>query len=215
MLVRKLLVPVFLGGAFGYSVSAAPVVSAQSLCIVVDDPAPLAGESVEVRLELGPGDARIIGGQFTVRYDPEVLRFVEASPGSACDESSPFEFEIIEEVDETVGQVLYASAVALGGPGTQGPATMACLSFDAVGIDSTEVCLVDEPPATNTLVDEDGLPVVPLNDKDCPAVPPAISCEEITPQAQDSCTQVDADGDGDIDLVDYAAFQRCFNGPSR
>ena len=215
MFVRGFLAAAVLAGTTGYSLSAEPAAIEPSLCIVVDDPAPVVGESVEVRIELGSGDLAIIGGQFAIRYDPARLRFLAALPGSACAESSPFVFEIVEELDETIGQLLYASSVELGGQGTQGPATMACLRFDVLGPDPTEVCLVDEPPATNTLVNEDAHPVIAFNDDDCPAVPPNVSCDQIRPQAQVPCTQIDSDGDGDIDLADYAAFQTCFNGPGR
>ena len=29
------------------------------------------------------------------------------------------------------------------------------------------------------------------------------------------CRDADVDGDGDVDMMDFAVFQACFNGPNR
>lgn len=133
-----------------------------------------------LRIRLSEGDRVIQGAQFSFEYDPTKLTFIEASPGSTCDDS-PFVSELAEIVDQAAGEVFYAVGVGLGGIGTQGPATLACLTFAHLGQPGASVCLFDGTnPFVSILVDEFGYAVPIGNPNVCPSnrEPPTPLCAD-------------------------------------
>jgi len=145
-----------------------------SLCIEAED-CDVTSRVGRVLIRLGAGDPVIVGGQFSLRYDPTRLRLVDLAPGGACAPGSPFTMETTRIVNEIEGRIFYAAAVDLGGAGgTRGPAVLACATFEAIGPLGTRVCLAEEVnPLSTRLVDENGQSVVPYNGVDCPASLPA------------------------------------------
>jgi hypothetical protein len=133
-----------------------------------------------VRIRLTEGDRVIQGAQFSFEYDPTKLTLIDASPGSTCDDS-PFVSELAEVVDQAAGEVFYAVGVGIGGLGTRGPATLACLTFTHLGQPGANVCLFDGAnPFGSVLVDEFGY-AVPIGDANvCPSnrEPPTPLCAD-------------------------------------
>jgi hypothetical protein len=195
-------------GASGVSLAADP-----SLCALVHDGTPVLDQPVGVSIMLGSGDPVIVGGQFAVRYDPAVLAYDGVSAGTVCDAASPFARIVWLELDEANGELLFSVMVPFGQSGTQGPATMACLDFVVVSQAASDVCLIDELPFDTFLLREGGGAVTPDNANDCPAEPPALACGHVPEPSLGECDNMDSDGDGDIDLHDFAVFQRCFDPP--
>jgi hypothetical protein len=154
-----------------------------SLCIVAE-------KSVEcgepggrtARVVLGASNRSVVGGQFSIDYDPNSLIFVQASPGYDCDPESPFTEQLAEVVDEATGQIFYSVGVNpfAESPDVRAGATLACLEFDFGGLSSPEVCLsAQNNPLLTVLAGLEGS--VPIyNGLDCPsgAPPPAISCDD-------------------------------------
>jgi len=189
--------------ASGASLAADP-----GVCVVVDDGTPVLGEPIGVSLVLGSGDPLIVGGQLAIRYDPAVLTYDGVSAGTACDAASPFGQIVSLTVDEAAGKIIFS---VFGPLGSQGPATLACLDFVVGTQEGTDVCLVDEPSFHTFLSRQGGGGITPDNTTDCPAEPPALSCGHVPEPTSSGCDKMDSDGDGDIDLQDFAAFQRCFD----
>lgn len=202
--IRAVLVSICVSGA---SLAADP-----SVCVVVDAGTPVLGESIGVSLVLGSGDPFIVGGQFAVRYDPNALTYDGVSAGTMCDAASPFGQIGSLELDEANGELLLSVVVPIGQSGTQGPATLACMDFVVASQTASEVCVIDE--IDTFLSREGGVAVTPNNTADCPAEPPALACGHILEPSLGECDMMDSDGDGDIDLHDFAAFQRCFDPPA-
>jgi len=127
----------------------------------------------------------IQGAQFSVQYDPSELEFIGIAPGSYCDGSSPFTSPLKTMVDELAGEIFYAVGVGPGGPtGTQGPATLACLTFIHLGQPGANVCLFNDlPPFSTILVDENGRSVPTGNPHDCTSnrEPPTPMCADFEP----------------------------------
>lgn len=73
----------------------------------------------------------IVGGQFFLEYDNSILDFVSIEPAGMSDPLNPFSLEVYADVDETAGTIDYAVGVDGGGPGTNAPATMAIIRFNA------------------------------------------------------------------------------------
>lgn len=163
-----------------------------SLCVVHQDACAALGKAF-LRVRLGAGEPNIVGGQFTVRYDPAALSFASIAPGAQCDSSSPFALEIFEQVDEPLGEIAYAVGIApvfysagLNGlasvSGVPGPATMACLEFNLLDDSPPDVCLFSGDKEFQTqLVDETGRSVHIDNAEECPAsaVTPDLFCEDV------------------------------------
>lgn len=171
----------------------------QSLCVAAEDTCRAIGETT-VHVMLGQGEPVIVGGQFTLQYDPDELELLSVLPGNACDPTSPFELEIFESVDEAQGKIFYATSAnpfaGLGVPtsvsgqiGTQGPTTLACVNFAVKGTGTCTACLLDETNRT-LLIDESGSAVVPFAGTDCPPDPAvdAMSCGSITVTEDCMCT---------------------------
>jgi len=129
---------------------------------------------------LGAGDPVITGAQFSIQWDPAGLELIDLRPGSACDPDSPFVLEVHRFGDPAEGHLFYAVGVVLGGEGTQGPATLACLTFRVLVRGATDVCLFEEiNPFRTRLVDEHGQFVAFYNDGACSSERgyPFIDCE--------------------------------------
>lgn len=187
--------------------------AAPSLCLLIPESKPIIGQRLSVRIELGDGDIDISGGQFSIEYNPIALGYFGAKSGTACDPASPFSLLPQVSVDEIRGVITMAVSVAILAPTTQGPATMACLEFVPLSRNSSDVCLVDRVSSPTFLIDADSEPLDPSNAGVCPAVIPRIACDTVEDPRPNECSVLDSDADGDIDLVDFAVFQRCLTGP--
>ncbi len=161
-----------------------------SLCLVGQPSCPVRDGLVRFQVQLGAADATVIGGQFFIDYDPAVLELWDIQPGIACDATSPFETELFRAVDSVIGRITYGVSAAnpLGGGGTMGPATMACVSFIIRASSATDVCLIEPGnPYYTQLVDPSGMAIPVDNSVDCPAVLPLLSCETVA-AAGNFCT---------------------------
>jgi hypothetical protein len=111
------------------------------------------GDKVVLRVELGGGTLPINGAQFRLTYDCDCLDFLSIAPGSACDEGSPYEVEIFEQVNESSCSIFYAVGINLiqnGGSNDGG--TLACLSFAKTGAcTDCNVCFDSENPENTYL----------------------------------------------------------------
>jgi len=161
-----------------------------SVCLTSETGCNVLGGTV-VRAVLGAGNVTIAGAQLNIEFDPTVMELLDIEPGATCDPSSPFETEITKELDAKTGEVFYAVGVDFlhGGVGTQGPATLACLTFAPSGSVAHEICL-DEGinPQTTILTDQFGQPVVVFNAIDCPSGQPgALTCANVTFDPECAC----------------------------
>jgi hypothetical protein len=130
---------------------------------------------------LGEGDPVITGGQFSLQWDTAGLELVDVQPGSACDPASPFVLEVQRLIDAVEGELFYAVGIGLGGEGTTGPATMACLSFRVLDGGAGDVCLYEEiNPFRTKLVDDHGQFVAFFNKGSCSSDMgyPFMDCEQ-------------------------------------
>jgi hypothetical protein len=127
----------------------------QSLCLG-EACAPLDSLMV-VPVLLGEGDPVITGGQFSIQWNTGGLELVDARPGSFCDSNSPFSVEVQRVTDAVNGDIFYAVGLPLGGEGTSGPATMACMFFRVLNSEMADVCLFEDiVPNLTKLVDDQG-----------------------------------------------------------
>lgn len=154
-----------------------------SLC-VVSESACLAFNDAKLQVELGFGDRRIAGAQFSISYDPATLNLVDISPGATCDPSSPFTMELVEQVDEIAGEVFYAVGIspAAGQSPTTGPATVACIEFELLSSEVGEVCIFEGVNPQNLLLADEFGELVPVdNSLTCPVVQPlpTIACANV------------------------------------
>lgn len=144
--------------------------ASQSLCVDVDESCQVPSEKL-VRVIMGAGDPYIVGGEFTLLYDPSVVEILAIHPGASCDPDSPFVMEIFESINAIDGEIFYAVGVELGAnaEGTQGPAVLACIEIRLLERDpNSEICLyADQNPAITVLVDRNGFPVYVDNTEDC------------------------------------------------
>lgn len=150
----------------------------QSICFGSQCTPP--GSSMFVPVLLGVGDPVITGAQFSIQWDPSGLSLVAVLPGSACDDQSPFVNELERVLDSLNGELFYAVGVALGGEGTQGPATLACLYFNVLDSQFSDVCLFEDiNPFLTKLVDDHGQFVDFYSDGTCSDERgyPFIDCE--------------------------------------
>lgn len=157
------------------------------------------GETVLVYVVVGRHRNPITGGQFFIRFDPQVLRFIGADPGRAADPRSPFSVEFFEDAAMAgVGELFYAVGVPLFELGDQGPAVMAVLKFTALApCRSTGLCFDNANPR-NTLLSEAGgrpVPTKPLCSGEIliDDGPAALSCpasQEVTASAGELSAEV-------------------------
>lgn len=158
--------------------------SLPSVCIVSDVGASEADGTVNLRVEAGPTNARIAGAQFLAQYDPATLRFVDISPGVACDPFTPFDTIVFQSVDEIQGEIFYSVTLDRANIDmeTFGPATLACLTFQILATPRSKVCLMSRNPLNTILADEFGGSLPISNAEDCPSIlpPPILTCDQVT-----------------------------------
>jgi len=164
--------------------------SAPSLCLTAEMGCQTAGGQL-VQIVMGGGDLQIVGAQFSIQFDPNVLTLLNVVPGSQCDPVSPFSMEIDETIDQDAGSLFYASGVGFleNAEGTQGPATVACLFFAQQGNVNSDVCIYsDLNPETASFVSSYGQPVPIFNAVDCPPDDETmLSCLEIVVDEECEC----------------------------
>jgi hypothetical protein len=119
------------------------------------------GEKMEIDVFFSAVPQNVVGGQFTVMYDPDCVEFVSIEPAG-----DPYIFEMYENVDEAAGMITYAVGVdPFGGEGTFGEAALATMSF--VKLPGCTNCVFEfagENPINTYLSDDDGQAVtVTLN----------------------------------------------------
>ncbi len=134
-----------------------------------------------IRITLGQGTPTIIGGQFVFEYDPTTLNFISIEPGVACDPTSPFVLEFFKSVDQINGRIGYAVAISPSSPssGTQGPATLACLTLAVRSLDNEDICIISGTNPLLTMLVDDQANNIPIdNSVDCPPdnYPDKIGC---------------------------------------
>jgi|GEM_PF-3896803 len=152
-----------------------------SLCIESED-CNITSRVGRVLIRLGAGEPTIVGGQFSLRYDPNRLRLVDISPGGACVPGSPFTLETARIVDEVQGRIFYAAAISPGAGGTNASTVLACATFESLALPTTRVCLFNDiNPSETRLVDQTGKLVAPFNEIDCPTSLPAPITSCATP----------------------------------
>jgi len=169
-----------------------------SLCLASDEGCLTPGD-IQIQVILGAGDTAVLGGQFTVQYDPGAFSQLKAAPGRACDPTSPFALKIFEDEDRSTGTFRCAFGVDFreGLPPTGVSTTLACLSFTPVGdaADPTSVCLLQgRHPFETQLVDQAGHPLIIDNSQACPPDSPAslLACIE-APDVNCNCVPGTAD----------------------
>ncbi|MBI4719353.1 MAG: hypothetical protein HY763_16280 [Planctomycetes bacterium] len=153
-----------------------------SLCVTADDECKVPEGTGQVTVRMGAGDPFIIGAQVVLSYDPAALQIVSIQPGAFCDPTSPFSQQVIKRIDTVAGRIFYGVAVPFGDPGTQGPATVACITFRVVGMPNGPVCLVTGVnPVLTFFADANGQRVSVDNTEDCAdnLPPPALSCDDM------------------------------------
>lgn len=164
-----------------------------SMCVAADEPA-LTTESIQIQVTISSQSDVILGGQFTVHYDPHVLTLMDAAPGRACDATSPFALEILKDDDLSLGKVRCAYGIDFrnGLPPAGVTTTLACLSFAPIGgmENSTSVCLLEgENPFETALVDRAGHAVKIDNAEACPPGdgPSILACVKLAPGVHTGC----------------------------
>jgi hypothetical protein len=104
----------------------------------------LAGEVMQVNVEMGYSAFPVTEATFSFTYDPSVLQFVDIVPGGDADSSSPFVRAMTLVVDEVVGSVSYRVAVAVGEPGQRRPTVLAAARFTPLdSCTDGSICLVE------------------------------------------------------------------------
>lgn len=156
-------------------------VEAQEGCLV------FGGKSV--RIGLDSGTESVIAAQFSIKYDPGSLDFVNIRPGNLCDAESPFTLEGFRNVNESEGEVFYVVVVdplKWGSGGLGGQATLACVNFATAGGTSSDVCLFNgEYPQSTILVNGIGNPLAVPQSAQLPA--PLIACDSVVGDDQCVC----------------------------
>lgn len=88
-----------------------------------------AGETIDIRVEMGVAEVPIVGAQFFLEYDASTLTFLSIEPGGMVDPSSPFSMEFNETVDPGLGTIDYLVGVDFGSS-TMGLTTVAVITFE-------------------------------------------------------------------------------------
>ena len=201
MVRRSAVVVVLLTLAMGVVGDLQPSVAGinPSLCLTADQGC-LAPGDIQVKVILGAADAVILGGQFTLVYDPNRFSLTDAAPGSACDPTSPFALEILVDDDRSLGEVRCAFGVDFkeGLPPAEESTTLACLSFTPIGDAAipASVCLLQgQNPFETVLVDGRGYAVPVDNSQACPpnSPPPILACVDTVLGVDCICTPDSAD----------------------
>ena len=101
------------------------------------------GDVLTVDITLEPGPTTIVGGQFFLEYDPQVLDFVSMVPGDP-----PFTFEVFESVDEIGGTIDYTVLVPFGSEGTTQGGILATMAFNVIDECSPYLAFRNHEPPT-------------------------------------------------------------------
>jgi len=120
------------------------------------------GEKVDVDVNMGAGSEVVTGAQVLITYDPSCLSL------NGISLSPTFPMKLFEDIDEDAGLIFLAVGVMPGGAGTQGPATIASLSF-AKGCDcgSCSLGFTSINPQNTLLVNDEGNSVpLTINDSE-------------------------------------------------
>lgn len=168
-----------------------------SMCLDATTDCHIEGSAVRLAVRLGSGTTRIAGAQMVLQYDPTRFRLVASLPGQSCDPESPFVNVVSRIVDNLAGDLFLAISVNPGGTTTStlGPATLACLVFEAHSDMDGDICLIEgQSPKLTLLADEFGGSIPVDNSVDCPSPDDDIlGCQSVNVGATCSCP------DGDVD----------------
>ncbi|MCO6436077.1 MAG: hypothetical protein J5J06_03225 [Phycisphaerae bacterium] len=148
-----------------------------SLCMESETQCHVPDGLVRTALRLRRSDVPIVAGQFSLRFDPDVLDIVDVAPGRACDPDSPFVSTFAENVNKELGAIFLAVSVDAANldDATAGPASMVCLTFRAKTQGLCDVGLVAGlSPTTTLLSDAEGDSVLIRNDQVCSAGPASL-----------------------------------------
>lgn len=139
------------------------------ICTEVSQECEVPGAAVVLAVAVQSLDAQVVGAQFTVDYDPDDLQFVQISPGSACDATSPYTVEIFRDVDPSAGKIFYGVGMTTLGPPPDEPTAIACITFLPRRLGETDVCVInDSNPRVTILANGLGEAVPIDNSEDCP-----------------------------------------------
>jgi hypothetical protein len=164
--------------------AAASECSAEGFCVCVENPALClnvetqegknclvgvgVGDEVIVTVDMAFSTAPICAAQFFLSYDNSALDFNSITPGGGI-----FNTVLLEEVDEAAGTIDYIVGENPGAicAGTNGPATLATISFTAIAECKNEgVCFRGHNPPT-ILGAADGSSICPLGHLRAPGDP--------------------------------------------
>lgn len=178
-----------------------------------------AGEIVEVTIDLRDSIASIVGGQFFIEYNPDVLAVVDVFPGD-----DPFTLLLYENT--TVPGLIDCSVVAFPfpNPGTFADTTMIYLQFEVVGEagDPGLRFRLHDPPTPTQLATASGGGLVaetrfPNHEsptlRDYADLQRCFGGEDEEARAECRC-RFDALPDGDVDLVDFRRMWLDWSGPA-
>lgn len=177
------------------------------------------GEIVEVTIDLRDSIASILGGQFFVEYNPDVLAVVDVLPGD-----DPFTLELYENA--TIPGLLDYSVIAFPfpNPGTFEDTTMGYIQFEVVG-DAGDPGLrfrLHDPPTPTQLATASGGGLVaetrfPRQDqpslRDFADLQRCFGGDDEEVRAECRC-RFDALSDGDVDLFDFRRVWLNWTGPA-
>ena len=143
---------------------------------------------------MGESLPAIAAGQFFLEFDTATLAFITADPGDP-----PLTVEVFEDVDQLAGTIDYLVGAPAAGQGTNGPATLAVMTFEAIGECGTFVRFRPHNPPTK-LSDVDAnerLPVLSdLPDLTIAGSAPELDCPDDITVFVEHCT--------DFALVEWA-----------
>ena len=106
---------------------------------------------VTVEVVMGAGSECVTGGQFLVLYDPSCLEFVGWQPGEF------FSVMLHDEIDTANGEIFGAVGILPGTQCTQGPESLATLSFQKLGTcGACGLSFGDDNPRNTILVNDEG-----------------------------------------------------------
>jgi len=155
-----------------------------SLCVQTEGLVFDGGFGVDVSIQLGETTTEILGGQFSMRFDATALDFVSATPGRYCDAESPFSTMLFLNAENApFGEIFFAVGEDVGGVGSYGPATLACLRFRVKDFPREGICILEGiNPFRTVLVSSTGQAVCVENSVDCPSnlPPPVLSCDDVS-----------------------------------
>ncbi len=111
---------------------------------LIPDPTTLeTKDQLVVRICMADAQEAIVGGEFFLEYDPNLLDFIDIQPGDVTpDPNNPFVQELDRQIDEVAGHIDYRVGVTGGDPGTDVDMAMAVVTFAALTDDCNAPGLV-------------------------------------------------------------------------